>query len=267
LGLVILASGLQGCAVVPFVPLIAHATPRVLFPDHDPAAQTAKPDPIPPDPVVTQKLATGGAGEGDAGVAIPQQDRVAFAPDAPGSIPLRVSAVDLVSDLRAHTVGDVITVKVVESVSGETKAETDLANKRSTSGGITNLFAAAESIAAHNPLVNLGSLVNGGSDNSSTGTGDMTAGDTFTATLSAVVTNVNPSGTLTVKGQRDLRVNGEDDTIHLSGVVRPEDIDATNTVLSTSMADLQVSISGEGLVRDKQGNGIGTRLMDWLWLF
>jgi len=259
-----LTVGMQGCAVVPFIPLIAQV-PRMIAPNA-PGTQTAA-KPLPPDPTITAELATGKPGEGDAGVGIPSQDRIAFTPDSSGSIPLRVAAVDLVSDIKARTVGDVITVHVVESVSGEAKAGTDLSNKRSTSAGIPNLLTATESLATHNPLLSLGSMINGTSDNATTGTGDMTAADTFATTVTAVVAAVNPSGTLTVKGQRKLTLNGEDDTIRISGVVRPEDIDSTNTVQSTNVADLQLSITGAGQIRDKQGNGIGTRLVDWLWLF
>jgi flagellar L-ring protein FlgH len=263
----VLGVALQGCAVVPFIPMIAHATPRVLFPNSNPAAQPLAAKPDPPDPVVASKLATGRPGDGDNGVTIPSQERIAFMPDAPGSIPLRVAAVDLISDLKAHTVGDVITVQVVESVSGESKAETNLANKRSLNAGVPNLLTATESLAQHNPLLSLSNMLNGASDNSTTGTGDMTAGDTFTTTISAVVTAVNPSGTLAIRGERSLKINGENDTIHLSGVVRPQDIDSNNSVASTAVADLKLSITGEGLIRDKQGDGLATRLVDWLWLF
>ncbi len=260
-----LAIAWQGCAVVPFLPLIA-AAPKALLPPPQPVSQ-ADPKPDPPDPQIAQQLHNGKPAEGDAGVEIPSQDRVAFAPDTSGSIPLRVAAVDLVSDVKARAVGDIVTVHVVESVTGETQAATSLANKRSTNAALPNLLSGAESIAARNPLLNLGSLINSSSDNSTTGTGDMTAADTFATTVSAVVVSVNPSGTLTIKGERNLKLNGEDDTIHIAGVVRPEDVDSTNTVQSTSIADLKLSITGEGQIRDKQGNGFGTRLVDWLWLF
>ncbi len=258
-----LAIAWQGCAVVPFIPLIASA-PKILLPA--PNTQ-ADPKPDPPDPQIAQQLHNGKAAEGDAGVQIPSQDRVAFDPDASGSIPLRVAAVDLVSDVKARTVGDIVTVHVVESVTGETQAATNLANQRSTDAALPNLFSSVESIATKNPLLNLGSLVNGSSANSTTGTGDMTAADTFASTVSAVVVAVNPSGTLTIKGQRNLKLNGEADTIHIAGVVRPEDVDSTNTVQSTSIADLELSITGEGQIRDKQGDGLGTRILDWIWLF
>lgn len=266
----LIAGALEGCAVIPFVPTIAHVAPRMLFPGHDPAQTAATNAPSPPaapDPLLTKAIGARPALEGDTGVMIDQQERVTFAPASPGSIPLRVSAVDLVGDVKARNVGDVVTVQVIESFSSESKAGTNLSNQRSLTAGLPNLFGAVESLAKHNPLLNLGSMANASSANSSTGTGDMTAADTFTATVSALVVAVNPSGTLTIRGERNLKINGEDDTIHISGVVRPQDIDSNDSVSSTQLADLQLSITGEGQIRDKQGNGLGTRAMDWLWLF
>ncbi|HZP46226.1 MAG TPA: flagellar basal body L-ring protein FlgH [Candidatus Binataceae bacterium] len=255
-----------GCAVLPFAPTIAHVAPRVLFPNHDPAAATPAAAPS-PDPQIASAVAAGDPRLGDNGVGITQHDLVAFVPDSPGSIPLRVSAVDFVADAKAHAVGDIITVNVVEAIASESKAGTALSNQRSISAGLPNLFGLAETVAKHNPIVNLNSMVDGTAQNSTTGVGDMTAADTFTATVSAVVVAVNPSGTLSIRGERQIRVNGEDDTIHLAGVVRPQDIDSNDSISSAQVADLDLSITGEGQIRDKQGDGLGTRLLDWLWLF
>jgi len=263
------AAALAGCAAVPFVPTMVSVVPKVLFPDHQPAQQTANTPspPDPPDPALAKAITARPAFEGDTGVAIDQQDRVTFMPEAPGSIPLRVSAVSLVDDVKAHNIGDVVTVQVIESFSSESKAGTNLSNQRSLQAGLPNFFGAVESLAKHNPLLNLSNMANASSTNASTGTGDMTAADTFTATVSALVVAVNPSGTLTIRGERRLKINGEDDTIHISGVVRPQDIDSNDSVSSTQVADLQLSITGQGQIRDKQGNGLGTRAMDWLWVF
>lgn len=268
-GILMLALTLQGCAgIVPFIPLIAHATPRILFPDHGKSLAMSPDPPEAPDPQIEKAISRKGMAKlGSTGAHIGRQDSVAFAPDSPGSIPLRVDAVDMVSDMKARAVGDILTVRVVESVDGQASAKTDLSNKRSIQAGIPNLFTATESLAAHNPLLNLADMLKGASDNSTTGSGDMTAQDTFTATVSAVVVAVNPNGTLSIRGDRSLRVNGEDDTIHLSGVVRPEDIDSNDTIQSQNVADLRLSITGEGLIRDKQGDGWGTRLVDWMWMF
>ncbi len=254
----------NGCAVVPFIPMMA-SLPKLFVPPPASAQPVAEATPHPPDPVVREAISTPMVG--DAGVMIPQLDRVAFQPDAEGSIPLRVAAVDLVSDVKAHAVGDIVTVNVLEAISSEAKAGTSVSKTSSISAGLPNLLSGTEWLSKHYPLLNTSSLINGSSANATTGTGDMSAQDTFTATVSAVVVAVNPSGTLSIKGNRQVRVNGEDDTIHLSGVIRPQDLDSNNMISSSQVADLEVSMLGQGQIRDKQGNGLGTRLFDWIWAF
>ena len=254
----------NGCAVVPFIPMMA-AVPKLFVPPPAPAQPVAEATPHQPDPVVREAISTPVVG--DAGIMIPQLDRIAFQPNAEGSIPLRVAAVDLVSDVKAHAVGDIVTVNVLEAISSEAKAGTSVSKTSSISAGLPNLLSGTEWLSKHYPLLNTSSLINGSSANATTGAGDMSAQDTFTATVSAVVVAVNPSGTLSIKGDRHVRVNGEDDTIHLSGVVRPQDLDSNNMISSSQIADLEVSMLGQGQIRDKQGNGVGTRLFDWLWAF
>jgi flagellar L-ring protein FlgH len=258
---------LQGCAAaIPFLPMI----PSVLMaplPSHSSDPKPIENKPMTPDPEMQAAITAKSPTHGDRGVEIAQQDRVSFQPDAEGSIPMRVGAVDTVSDDKAHSVGDIVTVNVVESMSSESKAATSLDHKGSINAGLPNLLSGSEWLGKHYPLLNINSLVNGSSDSSNSGTGDMTAGDTFTATVSSVVVAVNPSGTLSIRGDRQIRVNGEDDTIRLSGVVRPEDLDSNNSISSSLVANLQVSMVGNGQIRDKQGAGVGTRVFDWVWPF
>jgi flagellar L-ring protein precursor FlgH len=263
--LIVIAVGtiVQGCAAIPFLPLI----PSLLTTPMPSKSKPIENKPMTNEPEIQAATVAPAPTPGDRGVDIPQQDRVSFQPAAEGSIPMRVGAVDIVSDLKAHSVGDIVTVSVVESMSSESKAATSLSHKGSISAGMPNLLSGTEWLSKHYPLLNINSLVSGSSDSSNTGSGDMSAGDTFTATVSSIVVAVNPSGTLSIRGDRQVRVNGEDDTIRLSGVVRPEDLDSNNQVSSTLVANLQVSMVGEGQIRDKQGNGVGTRLFDWVWPF
>lgn len=271
--LIAIGTVVQGCAaVIPFLPALASAPSLLMTPmgsgSGSHKAQTiGDGKPITPDPAIQQAISAPAAVPGDAGTLIPQQDRVSFQPGAEGSIPLRVGAVDIVSDLKARSVGDIVTVNVIESMSSEAKAATSVGKTSSISAGLPNLFSGTEWLSKHYPLLNTSNLINGQSASATTGTGDMSADDTFTATVSSIVVAVNPSGTLSIKGDRHVRVNGEDDTILLSGVVRPEDLDSNNMVSSTQVADLQVSMTGQGEIRDKQGNGLGTRAFDWLWPF
>ncbi len=76
----------------------------------------------------------------------------------------------------------------------------------------------------------------------------------FIAAMMAQVVGVLPSGALQIVGDQHLLVNGNDQVLHVSGLVRPEDIDTTDTVLSTRIADVQASFNGnfqdnKGLIR------------------
>ncbi|MGZ8487519.1 MAG: flagellar basal body L-ring protein FlgH [Candidatus Binatia bacterium] len=53
----------------------------------------------------------------------------------------------------------------------------------------------------------------------------------------------------------------------LTGVVRPQDVSRDNIVLSTQLADANISIGGLGVVADKQRSGWGTWLFDLVWPF
>jgi flagellar L-ring protein precursor FlgH len=53
--------------------------------------------------------------------------------------------------------------------------------------------------------------------------------------------------------------------IHVSGIIRPEDISVDNTVLSYSIADANITYTGEGVNQDAQKPGFLTRFFTWLF--
>jgi flagellar L-ring protein FlgH len=261
----------SGCvALLPILPALASIPGGLMMMGSAAPKKTetiGDPKPIVHDADLQQAISSPSAISGDSGMLIAQQDRVAFQPAAEGSVPFRVNAIDLVSDLKARAVGDVVTVNVIEAIDSESKAATTLSKTSSINAGMPNLFSGTEWLGQHYPLLNTNSLIGASAASATAGSGDMSAGDTFTATVSSIVVAVNPSGTLSIKGDRQVRVNGENDTIRLSGVVRPQDLDSNNMVSSALVADLEVSMTGKGEIRDKQGNGFGTRMFDWLWPF
>ncbi len=82
-------------------------------------AQQAKP--MTDDPDIQKAIREPVGAPGDRGVDIAQQDRVSFQPAAEGSIAMRVGAVDMVSDVKARSVGDIVTVNVTESMSSQSQ--------------------------------------------------------------------------------------------------------------------------------------------------
>ena len=87
----------------------------------------------------------------------------------------------------------------------------------------------------------------------------------MTSTMSVVVKAVLPNGNLLVEGARSLTTNKDTETIVLSGQVRPFDIQADNTILSTKLAEAKIAIAGKGTIQDRQRKGLINRLLDWLF--
>ena len=81
-----------------------------------------------------------------------------------------------------------------------------------------------------NGLTNIG--FESGSTNSFSGKGTNTRDEKFTTTISARVIKILENGNYFIEGSRELLINGEKQIIQISGVIRPYDIDQTNTINS-----------------------------------
>jgi flagellar L-ring protein precursor FlgH len=87
------------------------------------------------------------------------------------------------------------------------------------------------------------------------------------AQLTARVVRVLENGNLLIEGRRQLTLNAEDEFIVITGIIRPEDISASNSVSSSNIADARILYTGSGVVTDKQHPGWLTRVLDWGWPF
>ncbi len=168
-------------------------------------------------------------------------------------------------DHRAGSMGDLITVKVVEVSSASEKATTDTSRESSIDAGIPYFFG----WPGANPPVNTNPahLIQANTSNAFAGKGETTRSGSIIATVSAKVVEVFPNGNLAVEGEREIYVNNEKKEILLQGIVRPKDIASDNSVLSTQVADAKIILTGIGVVGEKQRPGWLTRIFDGIWPF
>jgi flagellar L-ring protein FlgH len=85
--------------------------------------------------------------------------------------------------------------------------------------------------------------------------------------VAARVTRLLGGGLMEVVGARETRVNGETQIVLVQGVARDRDIDADNTIMSTSLAEARIELYGEGVLADKQRPGWLARILDNVWPF
>ena len=80
----------------------------------------------------------------------------------------------------------------------------------------------------------------------STGAGAVARAEKINLTVAAVVTGILPNGNLVIQGVQEVKTNNEVHRLTVSGIVRPADISAANTIKHTQIAEARISYGGRG---------------------
>lgn len=167
-------------------------------------------------------------------------------------------------DQRASQVGDILTVQVVISDKAllENKSEQKRGNdKDSVSiGALAGLEKYAGKILPSG--VDVSNLFNITSNRDITGDGSIDRNEKIDVTMAAVVTQILPNGNLVISGKQEVRVNYEMRQLHMTGIIRREDISTLNTIKSEKIAELRVAYGGKGTISDVQQPRYGRQVLD-----
>jgi flagellar L-ring protein FlgH len=152
--------------------------------------------------------------------------------------------VRLGTDAKAARLHDVVSIVVTEALVAETDGGVKNSRASSANSGLTSLFGLLKSSNALQNLVgmNAGSALAAG--------GQSTTNSSLATTFGAEVVDVLPNGMLVVQATRQLTFSQQTQLIKLRGLVRPEDVSSQNQVLSTAMTDLELEVTGKGIVND-----------------
>lgn len=154
------------------------------------------------------------------------------------------------SDRTAAQVGDAITVVILESTRASSKLENNSSRQSQVGGG----FSAGG-------IDESASLDFGGSYS---GKGEVVRSEQFVAQMTATVIELLPNGDLMIEGRQQMRINRENTEIGLRGRIRPQDISAQNSVLSSRIAEAEIDYNGKGFVSRSAKPGILTRILRFL---
>ena len=157
------------------------------------------------------------------------------------------------ADHRASGVGDIVTIVISESTT--TSATRNSANEKSGSvklGGGIGIFDFLQAASAS------------GSDKF-TAKGSASATNRVAGNVTVTISEITPSGNFVLEGTQSIWQNRNEHKITFRGVCRPEDISASNTVLSTRVADATVRFDGKGPLNAKQRQGILTQIFNILF--
>ncbi len=162
-------------------------------------------------------------------------------------------------DHRAGRVGDLLTITVAIKDQAILNNQTQKTRKDSTSSIGTNMLGLETILPS---AISASSLVSASGALGTDGQAQINRSEQITTSLAALVTQVLPSGNLVVVGKQEVRVNYEVRDLQISGIVRPTDIDATNSVSYDKIAEARISYGGHGQGSDLQQPRYGTQLFD-----
>ncbi|MGA7524145.1 MAG: flagellar basal body L-ring protein FlgH [Acidobacteriaceae bacterium] len=151
---------------------------------------------------------------------------------------------NLVSDVKAIREHDPISVVVSESLAASTDGT--VKNQRASAAS-SQISALLGKLAGGNALNN---LLNQSSSSSLNAQGQSVTNSSIVTTMEGEVEDVLPNGTLVIQVVRQLTFNQQTQLIRLRGLVRPEDVNAQNQVLSTAIVDMELEVVGKGIVND-----------------
>jgi flagellar L-ring protein precursor FlgH len=178
----------------------------------------------------------------------------------PGTIYNPSGSFDLFMDLRARSVGDILTVMLVERTDASKESSTSTAKGSNVDTGFP--------VFAGRPITSNGTqILNNefGGERSFDGQADSSQSNRLDGSITVTVAQRLPNGNLLVRGEKRITINQGEEFIRLQGIIRPVDIGPQNTVPSTKVADAQISYSGKGTLADANSPGWLSRFFNSPW--
>lgn len=168
---------------------------------------------------------------------------------------------DYFRDFRAYQICDILRVDIIEQsraiadartevgADGEIRLGADVMNQLRINGPIgtdpDRLFQMTDRLVSER-------------------TGTTERGGDVRFSISATVKKVLPNGNLFIEGETAVLVNSEENHFYVSGVARPADVLADNSIVSNRLADAHVEFTGRGIIAESQEPGWLARIWNWI---
>jgi len=155
---------------------------------------------------------------------------------------------NLFADSRPYRVGDILTVILEERMQASKSAQTSTGKSQETAITPPNVLGLT------GPAIErLNAQISGERDFA--GDGESSQQNTLNGQITVTVARVLSNGNLVIRGQKWIGINQGSEFIKLAGMVRPQDIAADNTIMSTRVANAQIAYGGEGVINESNNMG------------
>lgn len=148
------------------------------------------------------------------------------------------------ADVQALRVGDLITIHVIENTTAVGSGSVQTKRNFQAQSGLLQMFGQI------GPRSGLANFFGPSSSQALDGQAQTASTTTLSTDLTGQVVAQLANGMMVIEARRSVRLNNEQQTAILRGLVRPADVAPNNTVLSTSLGDLEVELLGKGVISD-----------------
>lgn len=194
---------------------------------------TIGPQPVPDDPAYAPVVT--------ASTMLPPPNR--------GGIYQPDYSVALFEDRRATRVGDILNVILSERTQSSKSADTEITKENAIDIDAGTILGDVPTFGDYGLQTSIQQ------DRELTGEASSDQSNSLSGSIAVTVAEILPNGLLVVRGEKWMTLNTGEEFIRLRGLVRPEDIQPDNTVLSTRLADARIAYSGTGDLADANRQG------------
>ena len=158
---------------------------------------------------------------------------------------------NLYSDIKAHRIGDIITVYLEESISAKKKAGSSLGKKSSYDLAIDPMTIPGSGT----PFTRTGVGIGSSQSSQFEGDSDADQSNSLQGSITVNVTRVLNNGNLEIRGEKWLMLNNGEEFVRIKGVIRSEDVRSDNSVSSMRVANARIQYGGTGDFANTQKQG------------
>ncbi len=159
---------------------------------------------------------------------------------------------NLYSDIKAHRIGDIITVYLEEATSAKKKAGSSQEKSNSYNLDIDQMTLPG---SGTNPMSLSGLAIGGSQDSKFEGDADADQSNSLQGSITVNVTRVLTNGNLEIRGEKWLMLNNGEEFVRIKGVIRSEDVRSDNSVSSMRVANARIQYGGTGDFANTQEQG------------
>lgn len=213
----------------------------------------------------------GAAASGQSLLRAPSKPAVDAKGEVDANAPLRQTSLILVEapEPKKFAIHDKVTIIISETSTQSSKQKLDTKKDAGFKASLRDFpdLAALIDGRLENSASGTITAVDASTGQSFKGDGTYERSDRFTDRITATVIDVKPNGVLVLEARRTITKDEESQTLVLAGEVRGEDVTTSNTVLSSQLAELSVTVTNTGDLKDTASKGWITEFFETVFNF